>query len=1532
MPDGSGQGGGDVQSRIVGYYEAWKVNDVCAAVNLGMKNIPLGSLTHLIVSFGYITPGDFKIEPMPGVSGDTLSAFTAIKSSNPSTKIMISLGGWSFTDNGTDTQAVFTDLVSSHSNREAFISNLLGFLSHYAFDGVDFDWEYPGAPDRGGHDGDAEGYSQLLSELQVAMILAEVKYVVSFTVPTSYYYLSNYGTPVDSVFGNILKQMTTNADMVNVMSYDLHGTWDGPKDQIGSIVLAHTNLTEIQVAFDLFWRNDIEPSKLNLGVGFYGRSYQLSDPSCSQPGCPFAGGADAGPCTQTSGILSYKEIMNIIAQNDITPTWDQTDAVKYIVWDNDQWVSFDDEETFQQKIKWANANGIGGLSIWAIDQDTDDLQALQGLLYPKSLNAFYDNTTDASHWQQVQGGQCDADNTPCTGRLTDCNKKCTTDSPYQADKCHWQGKPGSCYDNVCKFDTEVQLTQSYDGGGDSCGIQLSRDRVFCCTAPGGVQPFLPVPLEYLFKSPPTGDNVDAEFKLNVDDTWGGTKLEGDEDTPNDAAFGFFVMTSPEEIQISLKKRDGSHWEVFDCMDAVSEEAQTVRMFCNDDSPNSNCHRIHLGHGVPGTILEMPKGCGPGSYSVAVDMVVSKDQTIPGHIRKRTTGADPVVYDLTFDYDFRRVPRDLGETQWRLDYSNEEGYWDSVVDSPGQTRRKRSFHDSALKGTPGSHKRWLEDSWHGDMMDHRAGLISREELHARWFGSDAVEWLKGLFTVAVEAPAITHQISETLNMILLDESYQCTISGVDVAAKLLVQATTSVQIDTSFGLTIVATLGVPPDLSQSYMYFKNSGEVTALFTIEALVSAQYDTQDIELFGLQNFGATFSIPGILTVGPNFKIYGSVNFDLALSGKFQAHVTIAKWDTQLGFPELDSDDDPQDITDPNADGTQEIGKPTIDWSIDANGQITAHVKPTISFGIEFNQKFINIDPATVNIVADGWVQAYASATYGSSDQNFCYGSNAACELYAQINVPKSMGWLLPGGQSKYPIWTSPTYAIIPETCSSSEPNTRRGLYDLNDTINSNTLPPALAERYSSATGKRDVTIGPLVHIPQLACPGSVADEGGSSNISGCPVCGENSDADSQEPGSKRWLTQRDDTPDVCELELFDGTDDQISCNYASGASKRNIAGLWDGVSNETLGGVVLEKRLTQKDVGALGYTLNFGQYNECGEAKTSTIDKNYVFQSSTAACLADIVKLTNGAMNQLMPGLLLETDHVYEAQTLANFLTWLADNAALGTYQKPTAAWVVEVILGQGANGFWLVSPGNNGLRTPANGDIVQIVMAYGFGRSDGAISNNVRLTKNRGQQNLALVLRAINGAKSVWFGPGTPDTVHDDDKSANKGRQRIRNAASPFKYLNYAPNDGSEAVWNKWMRVSNWIDLVCFTFDQQYPWGMGQHAGEPTNSAGTPSLRALYAYFIDAHLAAIEAKARAWSPNANADFNNFYPPTNANERAWVNSAFGPNGFASANALRFPRPGGTGPSPYGAYANQQFTLNGGGQQVNLGSPGTV
>lgn len=87
------------------------------------------------------------------------------------------------------------------------------------------------------------------------------------------------------------------------MSYDIHGTWDGDNPYTQRVVNPHTNLTEISDGLDLLWRNKIDPSKVALGLGFYGRSFTLSDPSCNIPGCPFArdrggsGGGNPGECT-----------------------------------------------------------------------------------------------------------------------------------------------------------------------------------------------------------------------------------------------------------------------------------------------------------------------------------------------------------------------------------------------------------------------------------------------------------------------------------------------------------------------------------------------------------------------------------------------------------------------------------------------------------------------------------------------------------------------------------------------------------------------------------------------------------------------------------------------------------------------------------------------------------------------------------------------------------------------------------------------------------------------------------------------------------------------------------------------------------------------------------------------------------------------------------------------------------------------------------------------------------------------------------
>lgn len=95
------------------------------------------------MAFAYFDPSTFAITAMDSTMLSLLSRFTAIKSNYTDLETWISVGGWSFSDPGS-TETAWTTMVSSSSNRAAFIKNILQFMQTYGFDGVDLDWEYPG--------------------------------------------------------------------------------------------------------------------------------------------------------------------------------------------------------------------------------------------------------------------------------------------------------------------------------------------------------------------------------------------------------------------------------------------------------------------------------------------------------------------------------------------------------------------------------------------------------------------------------------------------------------------------------------------------------------------------------------------------------------------------------------------------------------------------------------------------------------------------------------------------------------------------------------------------------------------------------------------------------------------------------------------------------------------------------------------------------------------------------------------------------------------------------------------------------------------------------------------------------------------------------------------------------------------------------------------------------------------------------------------------------------------------------------------
>ncbi|KAK8127253.1 bacteriodes thetaiotaomicron symbiotic chitinase, partial [Apiospora sp. TS-2023a] len=325
---------------VIGYYEAWNARSDCHRTS--PEDLP----------------HTFEVQTMDAATPQSLfEDFSSLKIANPDLKLFVSIGGWTFSDNNTYTQPIFGNIAKSSSNRQTFADKLVSFLDYYGFDGVDLDWEYPGAPDRGGQKEDTANYVLLVKTLREAFDKSRHDLGITFTAPSSYWYLKWFD----------LQGMMKYCNWVNLMSYDLHGTWDST-NPIGSIVQGHTNLTEIKLAAELFWRVKIPTHKISLGYGFYGRAFTLQDPSCTSPGCQFSGGAKPGVCTQTSGYLSYYEIQEILAKNPgIKVIHDEKAAVKYFTWDNNQWISYDDRDTFKQKVEWANGVGFSGSLIWASD-------------------------------------------------------------------------------------------------------------------------------------------------------------------------------------------------------------------------------------------------------------------------------------------------------------------------------------------------------------------------------------------------------------------------------------------------------------------------------------------------------------------------------------------------------------------------------------------------------------------------------------------------------------------------------------------------------------------------------------------------------------------------------------------------------------------------------------------------------------------------------------------------------------------------------------------------------------------------------------------------------------------------------------------------------------------------------------------------------------------------------------------------------------------------------------------------------------
>ncbi|KAI1105614.1 hypothetical protein F4804DRAFT_341082 [Jackrogersella minutella] len=498
--------GNSAGMRRIGYYESWAKTRPCDVFE--PEDLELTGMTHINFAFSFFDPSSFQITPMDANAGSLYARFTALKAKQPGLQTWLSLGGWSFNDatNAPNTQNAFSNMVGSAANRQAFIASLRNFMQTYGFDGVDIDWEYPAADDRGGVTADFTNFPAFLAELRASFGSG---LGISATLPSSYWYLRHFD----------LLGMEPSVDWFNFMSYDIHGVWDSTNKFTGPYIRPHTNLTEIEDGLSLLWRAGVDPSKVVLGLGWYGRSFTLTDPACNVPDgvCAFVGGGTAGDCTQSSGTLSNAEIKRILATGTGVESYDATAAVRWLTWNTHQWVSFDDGVTMQQKISKANSLCLGGIMIWSLDQDNavgDSMNDLLGIgqsngiseaaaeSYKEQLaNATLQKAIASSCYWSLCGGGCTTgyfDQTEARGQVADIqqNSVCAP-GEFQTlccapgttmGTCQWEGFRGvgfpcspACNDSSATIVARNSNSYQTNEGGQTADLTCTGGyQAYCC--------------------------------------------------------------------------------------------------------------------------------------------------------------------------------------------------------------------------------------------------------------------------------------------------------------------------------------------------------------------------------------------------------------------------------------------------------------------------------------------------------------------------------------------------------------------------------------------------------------------------------------------------------------------------------------------------------------------------------------------------------------------------------------------------------------------------------------------------------------------------------------------------------------------------------------------------------------------------------------------------------------------------------------------------------------------------------------------
>lgn len=335
------------QNYIIAYLAGWAT---LSGFDI-MHDLDASRLTHVNYAFGLVGT-DHKIKMSDPVNDPiNFGELRKLKEKYPHLKTTIAVGGWGGSAN-------FSEAAATEEARTIFADSLVDFIIEHGFDGVDLDWEYPvsgGGPGTYPNPADKENYPLLLEKIREKLDEQEEK-------DRTHYTLSIAGAANTGFVNNTQLGLSQQyLDYVQIMTYDIHGTWEPLADLNAPLYDDNGRTWSVDKAVTAYLDAGVPAEKIVMGTPFYGYRYNVTSSENNGLGQPYEG----------SGSATYSRIIrDDYLNNGYERFWDEGTQTPYLFnAEESVFISYDDPESLTIKAEYIRERGLGGAMIWEVSQD-----------------------------------------------------------------------------------------------------------------------------------------------------------------------------------------------------------------------------------------------------------------------------------------------------------------------------------------------------------------------------------------------------------------------------------------------------------------------------------------------------------------------------------------------------------------------------------------------------------------------------------------------------------------------------------------------------------------------------------------------------------------------------------------------------------------------------------------------------------------------------------------------------------------------------------------------------------------------------------------------------------------------------------------------------------------------------------------------------------------------------------------------------------------------------------------------------------